>query len=125
MYVYMHRNMFINMCIRPYIVLFNHFYINEYIGMARKSLKLEQDKGIAFYKFESIPNTRAFINEWYETLNALTFNDIQRQELVDEANLVFRLNIEIFNELEGNPASTAFRLLLEAVKDKITSLFKK
>jgi heme oxygenase len=98
--------------------------MNKYIGMARKSLKLEKDKGIAFYKFESIPNTRAFINEWYETLNALTFSETQRQELVDEANLVFRLNIEIFNELDGNPASTAFRLLLEAVKDKITSLFK-
>lgn len=96
-----------------------------HVGMARKSLKLEKDNGIAFYKFESIPNTRNFINEWYETLNALTFDETQRQELVDEANLVFRLNIEIFNELEGNPASTAFRLLLEAVKDKITSLFKK
>lgn len=94
-------------------------------GMAQKSLKLEKDKGIAFYKFDSIPNTRAFINEWYETLNALAFDDTQRQELVDEANLVFRLNIEIFNELDGNPASAAFRLLLEAVKDKITSLFKK
>ena len=94
-------------------------------GMATKSLKLEKNKGIAFYSFESIPNTRVFINEWYSTLNALEFSETQRQELVDEANLVFRLNIGIFNELEGNPASTAFRLLLEAIKDKLTSLFKK
>ena len=94
-------------------------------GMATKSLKLEKNQGIAFYNFESIPNTRAFINEWYGTLNALEFSETQRQELVDEANLVFRLNIGIFNELEGNPLSTAIRLLLEAVKDKLTTMFKK
>ena len=94
-------------------------------GMAKKSLNLEESKGIAFYNFESIPNTRAFITEWYVTLNALDFTETQRQELVDEANLVFRLNIGIFNELEGNPASTAFKLLLGALKDKITSAFQK
>jgi heme oxygenase (biliverdin-producing, ferredoxin) len=94
-------------------------------GMATKSLNLEKNQGTAFYNFESIPNTRAFINEWYTTLNGLDFSEEQRQNLVDEANLVFRLNIGIFNELEGNPASTAIKLLLGAIKDKITSLFKK
>lgn len=94
-------------------------------GMAMKSLKLEKNQGTAFYNFESIPNTRAFINEWYGTLNALEFSEVQRQELVDEANLVFRLNIGIFNELEGNPVSTAFKLLLEAAKEKLTAMFKK
>lgn len=94
-------------------------------GMATKSLNLEKNQGTAFYNFESIPNTRAFINEWYTTLNGLDFTEEQRQNLVDEANLVFRLNIGIFNELEGNPASTAIKLLLGAIKDKITSMFKK
>lgn len=94
-------------------------------GMAKKSLNLEKNQGTAFYNFESIPNTRTFITEWYVTLNALDFTEVQRQELVDEANLVFRLNIGIFNELEGNPASTAFKLLLGALKDKLTSAFER
>ena len=94
-------------------------------GMASRSLGLESEQGIAFYKFESIPNTRAFINEWYTTLNALDFTEAQRQEIVDEANVVFRLNIGIFSELEGNGASTAFRLIMGAIKDKINSLFEK
>ncbi|KAH8051094.1 hypothetical protein JL720_15251 [Aureococcus anophagefferens] len=45
----------------------------------------------------------AFITEWYETLNGLDLDDAQRAAIVDEANVVFRLNIAIFDELEGNP----------------------
>ena len=94
-------------------------------GMAKKSLALDKNKGIAFYTFTSIPNTRAFITEWYETLNALDFSEAQKQELVDEANLVFRLNIGIFGELEGNPLSTAIKLLFGAISEKVKTIFSK
>jgi heme oxygenase len=93
-------------------------------GMARKSLKLAEDKGTAFYSFTEIPNTRDFIDEWYTTLNKLEYTEEQMAAIVDEANVAFRLNIEIFDELEGSAVKSAFGLVLSAIKDKLGSLFK-
>jgi len=41
------------------------------------------------------------------------------EEIVDEANLVFKLNIELFDELDGNPAAAVFRLAVVALKEKL------
>merc|ERR1719329_1720278 len=43
------------------------------MGMATKSLDLEPGKGVEFYKFDQIPDNKAFIEEWYSTVNALDF----------------------------------------------------
>ena len=73
-------------------------------GMARRSLSLDDGQGTAFYEFEDIPEAKAFIEAWYSELNRLELSDAQKEAIVDEGNLVFALNIELFDELEGNPA---------------------
>merc|ERR1719314_31227 len=88
-------------------------------GMATKSLGLEDGKGIAFYNFEEIPETRAFIDEWYTKLNKLELTEAQKEEIVDEANHVFRLNIELFDELDGNPIMPMFKLAICALREKL------
>eukprot|EP00747_Dinoflagellata_sp_TGD_P207306 gnl/TRDRNA2_/TRDRNA2_80885_c0_seq1.p1 gnl/TRDRNA2_/TRDRNA2_80885_c0~~gnl/TRDRNA2_/TRDRNA2_80885_c0_seq1.p1 ORF type:complete len:317 (+),score=74.70 gnl/TRDRNA2_/TRDRNA2_80885_c0_seq1:53-1003(+) len=88
-------------------------------GMATKSLGLEDGKGIAFYNFEEIPSTKAFITEWYAKLNGLDLSDKEKEAIVDEANLVFRLNIDLFDELDGNPVVPMFRLALDSLKQKL------
>lgn len=88
-------------------------------GMARKSLSLEDGKGTSFYEFEDIPNTKDFITEWYAKLNNLKLTESEKEAIVDEANLVFRLNIELFDELDGNPIAPLFRLALDSLKQKL------
>lgn len=88
-------------------------------GMASKSLGLEEGKGIAFYNFADIPDTKEFITEWYTKLNDLKLTEAQKQAIVDEANLVFQLNIQLFDELDGNPIAPLFRLALDALRQKL------
>jgi heme oxygenase len=97
------------------------------MGMATRSLKLERgdDGGLAFYTFAGIGDTRAFIDEWYTALNALDLTAEQKEAIVEEANVVFRLNIEVFNELEGNPARAAAMLAIQYARERIASLFSK
>merc|ERR1712113_323378 len=79
-------------------------------GMARRSLKLAPGAGTSFYEFDNIPSTKPFIETWYSKLNELELSDSQKQAIVDEGNLVFALNIEVFEELEGNPIKALWTL---------------
>jgi len=91
-------------------------------GMAAKTLGAkvgDGSAGLAFYAFDDIDDTKLFIRRWYEALNALDLDDAARAAVVEEANVVFRLNIAIFDELEGNAAKSALRLALGALKDAL------
>lgn len=88
-------------------------------GMARRSLELEPKRGTAFYEFDDIPQTKAFIEEWYAQLNLLELSDAQKQAIVDEGNLVFALNIEVFEELEGNPIKALWTLASLSLKSAL------
>jgi heme oxygenase len=88
-------------------------------GMATRTLGLEDGKGIKFYQFPAITDNKAFIEEWYGVLNALPLSDEQRSAIVDEANLVFAFNIELFSELDGNALQAMLALAWSSLKDKI------
>lgn len=87
-------------------------------GMATKSLDLTDGKGIAFYQFE-IDSTSDFISTWYRKLNALDLTKEEKEEIVDEANLVFDLNIEILQELEGSPFQAIFSFAWKSFREKV------
>lgn len=70
-------------------------------GMARRSLDLEAGRGTDFYTFDEVDDAKGFIEQWYSNLNALELTDDQKEQIVDEGNLVFTLNIGLFDELEG------------------------
>lgn len=88
-------------------------------GMATRTLGLDAGKGVAFYNFPQIPDNKAFIEEWYQKLNASPFSEAQQQAIVDEANLVFALNIELFEELEGSAFGAVFKMAASALKEKL------
>jgi heme oxygenase len=88
-------------------------------GMATRSLDLENGNGVAFYKFDDIPSTTDFITNWYERLNALDLTEEQKEEIVDEANFVFDLNIGILQELDGSPLKAMWTLTVNALKVKL------
>jgi heme oxygenase len=88
-------------------------------GMAIRSLGLESKQGVAFYNFDDISNKYDFITAWYQRLNDLDLTDEQRQAIVDEANLVFDLNIGILEELDGSPLRAMFLLTVNTLKMKL------
>jgi heme oxygenase len=84
--------------------------------MATKSLSLEKGTGTAFYSFDDIDNIKDCITEWYIKLNDLDLTQEQKDEIVDEANMVFDLKIGIFEELEGSALKALWSY---SIKDKL------
>jgi heme oxygenase len=88
-------------------------------GMATRSLDLEDGNGVAFYTFDDIPSPNIYITGWYDRLNGLDLTDEQKNEIVDEANFVFDLNIGILQELEGSPMKAIWTLTVNSLKQKL------
>jgi heme oxygenase len=93
-------------------------------NMASKSLGLKSD-GLAFYTFDSIPSASTFISTWYSRLNELELTDVQKEEIVEEANVVFRHNIAIFDELDGNPLAAMAQIAWETVRARVAKAFSR
>jgi len=111
----------------PYLLIAHQYsrYLGDLFGgqmmggMATRTLNLEQGKGISFYSFEGVPDSKIFIKDWYRLLNDLDLTDDQKNALVDEANLVFSLNIGIFEELEGSAVKSLFKIILSSIKSQV------
>ncbi|KAL9188415.1 hypothetical protein ACHAXT_006793 [Thalassiosira profunda] len=112
---------------KPYLLLAHQYtrYLGDLFGgqmmggMASRSLSLENGDGTAFYTFDEIASTNEFITEWYQRLNELDLTEEQKQEIVDEANLVFDLNIGVLTELEGSPVKAMLTLAINSLKSKL------
>ena len=111
---------------KPYLMIAHQYtrYLGDLFGgqmmggMASRSLSLENGDGTAFYTFDDIPSTKDFITEWYTRLNNLDLTQQQKEEIVDEANLVFALNIDVLQELEGSPLKAMLTLAVNSLKEK-------
>ena len=86
-------------------------------GMARRPPTPPDGAGTAFYTFGEIPNAKAFIEGWYATLNALPIDGAQQEAVVREANVVFALNIALFDELGGSAFHALWALATRALAD--------
>jgi len=111
---------------KPYLMIAHQYtrYLGDLFGgqmmsnMARRSLSLENGDGTAFYNFEDIPSAKDFITLWYSSLNELDLTQQQKEEIVDEANLVFALNIDVLQELSGSPLKAMMMLAVNSLKEK-------
>ena len=73
-------------------------------AIARQALDLPEHQGTAFYEFEEIPSVeqkRAFKGNYRDALNALQVSEAQAAQIVEEANLAFKLNRDVMKGLEG------------------------
>jgi heme oxygenase len=112
---------------QPYLLVAHQYtrYLGDLFGgqmmggMASRSLDLKDGEGTAFYTFDDIPSTYEYITDWYTRLNALDLTDAQKQEIVDEANLVFDLNIGILQELDGSPFLAMWTLAVNSLKVRL------
>lgn len=111
---------------KPYLMIAHQYtrYLGDLFGgqmmgnMASRSLSLENGDGTSFYTFDDIPNAKDFITEWYTNLNSLDLTQQQKEEIVDEANLVFALNIDVLQELTGSPLKAMVTLAINSLKEK-------
>ncbi|MEM8613139.1 MAG: heme oxygenase (biliverdin-producing) [Cyanobacteria bacterium P01_H01_bin.105] len=71
--------------------------------VVKSALELTDGQGTAFYEFDDIPTVearRAFKGQYRDALNSLPISESLAQEIVDEANLAFRLNQAVMHDLE-------------------------
>jgi heme oxygenase len=112
---------------QPYLLVAHQYtrYLGDLFGgqmmggMATRSLNLKNGDGVAFYNFDDIASNNNFITGWYQKLNDLDLTEEQKQDIVDEANLVFALNIGILQELEGSPIKAIWTLAISSLKTKL------
>jgi len=86
-------------------------------GIAEKALGLV-DGGLDFYEFPAIPDTKAFKVEYRATLDGLDLDQHQINAIITEANYAFRLNMYMFEELEGSAVKALLKTLCAMVKGK-------
>ena len=71
-------------------------------GIAQRGMNLTEGEGTAFYEFADISDEKAFKNTYRQTLNDLPIDEAGADRIVEEANDAFRMNMAVFNELEGS-----------------------
>ncbi|MGK7877255.1 MAG: heme oxygenase (biliverdin-producing) [Xenococcaceae cyanobacterium] len=71
-------------------------------NIAQRAMNLSDGGGTAFYEFKDILDEKAFKNKYRQTMDDLPIDDKTAQQIVDEANAAFGMNMKMFQELEGN-----------------------
>jgi heme oxygenase (biliverdin-producing, ferredoxin) len=70
-------------------------------GIAERAMNLTNG-GTAFYRFDAISDEKAYKQHYRQTLDALPIDDAMADKIVEEANDAFKLNMQLFMELEGS-----------------------
>jgi heme oxygenase (biliverdin-producing, ferredoxin) len=71
-------------------------------NIAQRAMNLNEGEGIAFYEFKDIPDEKAFKAQYRQALDELPIDEATADQIVDEANAAFGMNMKLFQELEGN-----------------------
>ena len=87
-------------------------------GIAQKAMELGDGQGLKFYDFEKIDDTKAYKAGYRGILNDLSIDQHQADAIIVEANYAFRLNMYMFDTLEGNWFKSVLKIF-------ISSIFKK
>lgn len=95
---------------RPELLL-AHLY-TRYLGdlsggqilkkIAQTAMNLEDGAGTAFYEFPEIPDEKAFKDNYRQAMDSVPIDQDTAEAIVDEANDSFKMNMRMFDELEGN-----------------------
>ena len=109
----------------PYLLVAHHYtrYMGDLSGgqilasITKSALNLN-DEGLKFYEFD-IPDTKEYKTKYRQTLDSLPISDTQISMLIDEANYAFKLNMLLFDELQGNQFKSLIKLLFSLVKKQL------
>lgn len=89
-------------------------------GIAQRGMNLSDGEGTAFYEFEEIPDEKQFKATYRQRLDELPIDQTSANQIVDEANAAFGLNMKLFQELEGNLVKAIGQMLFNTLTRRRT-----
>ncbi len=75
---------------------------------ARQTYGFEAGAGAAFYEFDDIADPVAYKDAYRDRLDRVPWSDDERAALLDEVRVAYRLNTEVFDELDAQLGAGAF-----------------
>jgi heme oxygenase len=114
----------------PYLLVAHHYtrYIGDLSGgkilkeITARVLKPPAGKGLDFYEFPSIPDAKLFKQNYRECLDNLGTSVPQENALIAEANYAFELNMNMFDEIQGNATKSFLKLALSYLGSFISEM---
>ena len=88
-------------------------------GIAQKALNLK-DEGLSFYEFGKIDDAKIYKTKYRSILDELPLTESQQNSIITEANYAFRLNMYMFDTLEGNSLASFCKIIMGFIRSKIT-----
>jgi len=89
--------------------------------IAQRAMNLSEGQGTAFYEFKEIPDEKAFKAEYRKVLDELPVDEATVDQIVNEANATFGMNMKLFQELEGNLIKAIGVMLFNTLTRRRTS----
>ena len=83
-------------------------------GIAANAMGIEE--GLSFYDFPQIADAKGFKESYRTILDALSLTTSQQNAIIVEANYAFRLNMYMFDELEGNELKSLIKMVCGFIK---------
>ena len=108
----------------PYLLIAHHYtrYIGDLSGgqilkgIAEKALQPPNGEGLHFYEFPRIEDAKEWKTNYRQVLDTLELDDAMKDALIEEANNAFRLNMYLFDEVEGSATKSLWNILLGFIK---------
>ena len=93
----------------PELLVGHHYtrYLGDLSGgqilknIAEKAMNL-RGEGLYFYEFDQIDNAKEYKTKYRTILDELPLTESQQNAIIVEANWAFRLNMHMFDQLQGN-----------------------
>ena len=70
--------------------------------ISQRAMNLVDGEGTSFYEFDNIPDEKEFKTKYRQAMDELPVDLATAEQIVDEANDAFGMNMKLFQELEGN-----------------------
>ena len=107
----------------PELLVGHHYtrYLGDLSGgqilknIAEKAMNLNGE-GLYFYQFDKIDNTKEYKTKYRSILDELPLTESQQNAIIVEANWAFRLNMHMFDQLEGNGLWSFIKLIIGFLK---------
>lgn len=87
-------------------------------NIAQRAMGLSDGVGTAFYEFDQISDEKAFKDTYRQALDDLPLSEADTDRIVDEANAAFKMNMDMFNELEGSLIAAIGKMLFNTLTQK-------
>jgi heme oxygenase (biliverdin-producing, ferredoxin) len=94
----------------PELLVAHHYtrYLGDLSGgqilknIVKRSLNLKDDNGLSFYIFSNVNHVGEFKVRYKKSLDEMPIDDGMTKKIIGESNYAFHLNMNIFQEFEGN-----------------------